>query len=452
LPFKEEYMSTSEVYVFNIPEYNLNDIYDVLPDNVFSTILPGNKIIFKPNWIRESHLIRPNEWEQVITHPTIITAVLKKVLGKLEGLGEISIVDGPETASSFEKILSHYPISLWKKMADEAGITLSIIDLREDEWISDANVVIVRNKLPGDPHGSTEINLLNSESEFFSHSPKNGYFGADSDILETNLAHDGSNNLYRVSRTVLEADVFINIPKLKTHKKAGITCNLKNLVGINTYKNFLPHSMIGTIADGGDQFPRRNSKSIIESSLMPWVHQYILVNPRLSRWFSPLMGLGNRIFGNNAKTIRGGSWYGNDTIWRTIVDLNKILLYANPDGTMRKDEWHYAKKYITVVDGILAGEGNGPKSPDPVKLGYLFCGTNPVATDAVCANFMGFDPLKIPGISKAFLVKKYSLTNFIYSQIVAKIGNKNFKLGTIPPKYIKIFHPHNGWVGHIEIQ
>lgn len=446
-------MSASTVFVFSIPDYNTSDIYKVLPEDVFSLIVPGNRIVLKPNWIRESHIFRPDEWEQVITHPSVITAVLKKVLEKLKGKGEISIVDGPETASSFEKILSYYPVSLWNTMAGEVGITLDIVDLREDEWISDANVIIERKKLPGDPLGSTQVNLLNDTSEFFTHSPsKKGYFGADSDISETNQAHDGSNNLYRVSRTVLEADVFINLPKLKTHKKAGITSSLKNLVGINTYKNFLPHNSIGTFEDGGDQFPEKNSKSVIESFLMPFIHRHILVSPVLSRLFSPLMGLGKRVFGDNSKTIRGGSWYGNDTMWRTILDLNKILFYANPDGTLREDEWSAAKTYITVVDGVLAGEGEGPKSPDPVHLGYIFCGTNPVATDAVCANFMGFDPLKIPAIAKAFSVKRYALANFNYDQIVAKINNENFKPGEIPPKFIKNLHPHRGWIGHIEIQ
>ena len=32
-----------------------------------------------------------------------------------------------------------------------------------------------------------------------------------------------------------------SLPKLKTHKKAGITCALKNLIGINGNKEYLPH-------------------------------------------------------------------------------------------------------------------------------------------------------------------------------------------------------------------
>lgn len=444
-------MTTSEVYVFKVSKYNLSDIYEILPDSVFSLIHPGNKIVLKPNWIRESHIARPNEWEQVITHPTVITAVLKKVLEKLQGQGTISIIDGPETASSFEKILSHYPVAEWKAMAANTGISLEIIDLRDDEWVNEGEVTIERKKLAGDPRGSTQINLISDESEFFSHTPRNGYFGADSNIAETNQAHDGTRNLYRVSRTVLEADVFINMPKLKTHKKAGITASLKNLVGINTYKNFLPHNSIGTSADGGDQFPKKTSKSIIESHLMPFIHQNILASTRLSKLFRPVMSLGTKIFGDNSQTIRGGSWYGNDTLWRTILDLNKILLYANPDGSLRDDKWLSTKKYITVVDGIIGGQGNGPKAPDPINLGYLFCGTNPVATDAVSAYFMRFNPLKIPSIANAFTVKRYSIVNFRYEDIIAKISNGNYKLEEIPNKYSMNFRPHHGWVGHIEL-
>ncbi len=40
-----------------------------------------------------------------------------------------------------------------------------------------------------------------------------------------------------MSKSPLVADVFINLPKLKTHKKCGLTVNLKSLVGINANKN-----------------------------------------------------------------------------------------------------------------------------------------------------------------------------------------------------------------------
>ena len=70
---------------------------------------------------------------------------------------------------------------------------------------------------------------------------------------------------YAISRSPLEADVFISIPKLKTHKKCGITVNLKGLVGINANKNWLPHYSFGAPEDGGDQFDKGSLKTKFEN-------------------------------------------------------------------------------------------------------------------------------------------------------------------------------------------
>jgi uncharacterized protein (DUF362 family) len=44
---------------------------------------------------------------------------------------------------------------------------------------------------------------------------------------------------YYVSRPVYEADIFINLPVIKTHKFAHYSCSLKNLVGI-THPRYRP--------------------------------------------------------------------------------------------------------------------------------------------------------------------------------------------------------------------
>ncbi|MDZ7775698.1 MAG: hypothetical protein U5L09_08940 [Bacteroidales bacterium] len=31
---------------------------------------------------------------------------------------------------------------------------------------------------------------------------------------------------------------------------------------------------------------------------------------------------------------KAAGWYGNDTTWRMVTDLNKIALYGKPDGTV----------------------------------------------------------------------------------------------------------------------
>ncbi len=439
------------VYIREINEYDENEIYKALENSLFEPIITAKKVVIKPNWVREAHIERPGHWDYVITHPQIISAVLRKVIEMLPPGGRVSIMDGPEFSSSFEKIMSYYPVALWKQQASLKDIEIEIIDLRDEIWIDNGNVVIKREKNAGDPRGSTQINLLGNLSEFNDHSKsKKGYFGADSNIDETNKAHDGVNNLYRVSTTALECDVFINLPKLKTHKKAGITSCLKNLVGINTYRNYLPHYSIGTKENKGDQFYLSGTKQKIEGRLMPLIHQYIRTNTFLSKGLSPFMSIGKFFFGNNKQTIRSGSWYGNDTIWRMILDINKVLLYADASGEIRQDNSESRKKYIGIVDGILCGEGNGPKIPDPKKLNYLVQGSNPAVIDAVCSEVMGFDNSKIPSIKHAFLIKKLKITHFSYDEIFVIFDENKYNINEVPFSKKKKFTAANGWINNIE--
>jgi len=70
--------------------------------------------------------------------------------------------------------------------------------------------------------------------------------------------HNPGNNIYIIDKSVLEADVVIQLPKLKTHGKAGITCCLKNSVGINGQKDALVHHLKGSRQTGGDAYPYFN--------------------------------------------------------------------------------------------------------------------------------------------------------------------------------------------------
>jgi len=51
---------------------------------------------------------------------------------------------------------------------------------------------------------------------------------------------------------------------------------------------------------------------------------------------------------------------------------------------------------LVVVDGSMAMEGNGPSGGPTFKMNVIVAGTNPLATDMVAANLMGFEPKEIP--------------------------------------------------------
>ncbi len=445
-----------EVFLKKINRYDREGILRTLREwaTLFERIHPGNTVVLKPNWLAHSHKYNPQEWESVITHPTVITAVLDRVLEQLDGKGKVIITDGPQTDSSWDKIMERMTPGLWVEMGKKAGVEVEILDLREDEWVNVGDVTVERRKLPGDPKGSTEVDL-GGASEFINHKPSpKGYYGADYNKEETNRVHSNGHHIYRVSRSVMEADVFINLPKLKTHKKAGITCSLKNLVGINTYKNYLPHHNEGTPDMGGDQFPEASVKNKTESAVIEKFKTMLNRHPEWGKWLIPVKKAGRKVFGDTRETIRSGNWWGNDTLWRTVLDLNKILFYANPDGSLREDKIENQKKYISIVDGIIAGQGNGPEAPDPFTAGVLIAGTNPVSVDVVCAKIMGFDWQKIPSLKNAFRIRHYPLCNFEYRdvQLVSADPRFNKSLAEISRQDCFRFAPHFGWVGHIELE
>ncbi len=47
---------------------------------------------------------------------------------------------------------------------------------------------------------------------------------------------------------------------------------------------------------------------------------------------------------------------------------------------------------VTIVDGVIAMEGNGPSSGSPFDLGLIIAGRDAVAVDAVVADIIGFGP------------------------------------------------------------
>jgi uncharacterized protein (DUF362 family) len=56
---------------------------------------------------------------------------------------------------------------------------------------------------------------------------------------------------------------------------------------------------------------------------------------------------------------------------------------------------------LVVIDASTAMEGNGPTNGDLVQMNLIIAGTNPLATDMVAANIMGFQPSEIPTFSWA---------------------------------------------------
>ena len=241
----------------------------------------------------------------------------------------------------------------------------------------------------------------------------------------------------------------INLPKLKTHKKAGVTVSLKNLVGLNVDKNLLPHHSLGTPSEGGDAYAVSASGQRLEGRILRRVKPVMARSKLAARGGAIAKPFARRIFGDTKEVVRSGNWWGNDTLWRMIHDLNRILLYARHDGSVADVP---QRRTVSLVDGVIAGEGRGPEGPDPVRANVLIAGVDFVAVDIVAATLMGFDFRKIPHLARALDPHPLPLTSIEVDELTvsSNVPEWNRNLWEIDPKAMFSFEPHFGWAGNIE--
>ena len=245
-------MNQTPEVIFKKTSYN----YEILKPVVFEMIEAIDDHLIKKN---DKVLIKPNfllpavPEKAVTTHPLIIKAVAEYVLGKG---GRIQISDSP-AMGSFKNILEK---GGYKKAFED-------IDIEFKEFKTSVKVDI------GGPFGKIDM-----------------------------------------ARDAFEADVVINLAKLKTHSQMLLTLGVKNLFGC-------------------------------------------IIGFKKPEWH-----------------LRTG--VDREMFARLLVQIYKAV---NPS--------------ITIIDGILAMEGQGPgKSGTPRHLGILVGGRNALAVDRAVCSMLGIDP------------------------------------------------------------
>jgi len=414
-------------------------------------VKPGDTVFLKPNMIAHRHVLR-DEWDSLITHGSVIRAVIDYVHLALRGEGRIWLGDAPQTDSHWDELMQRMGLAaLQEWYRAQHGFAIEVLDLRDEHYVEKDGIYVETVKLPGDPRGSVAIDLAQDSTFTEVDRQKRRYYGAFYDWKETNSHQRAGRHEYAISRSPLEADVFIGLPKLKTHKKCGITVNLKGLVGINANKNWLPHYSFGAPEDGGDQFDKGSLKTKFENWIVVPAKQLLLADmPLVKTLARKTKKVGYDMFGSNEQVVRSGNWHGNDTVWRMCLDLNRILLHGAIDGTMRPAG--QAKRFFSVVDGIVAMEGNGPQGGDRRLEGLVIAGANPVAVDATCARLMGFDPWKLALVREAFAAHRWPLIEGGEADIapVSNVPRWSRPIGAWTPDDSLRFKPHFGWVGTME--
>lgn len=251
-------MSTAKVSIVRAYDYDSAQLYSAVETSIKligglgAIVKPGSKVFVKIN-----HLSPPSEAERgIVTHPAFVEAVLE--LLKRAGA---EIIAGDDIDSDAG---DGFQISGIRQMCEKAGVRL--INLRETGFV---------------------------ETSCEGHFLKKVY----------------------MSSTVLEADVIINLPKLKTHSLTVFTGGVKNMFGV------IPQ------------------------------------------------GLRTRF---HAEYVR------NEDFAHMLTDVFSV-----------------AVPHLTIMDGIIAMEGEGPADGKLRRVGVVLASRDAVALDAVATRIIGGNPLDI---------------------------------------------------------
>lgn len=373
--------------------------------NPFSAFVKhGDRVVIKPNLVLH-HSGSKEDISAVVTHASLIRPLIDYTILALQGTGEIIVGDAPHGDANFDIITKAnglFDLVEWYK---SKGYNIQLRDFRKFVYPKGfkSSVLVERE---GDPDGYVSVDLGE-------HSHLNGLnnldrlYGSDFDRSFIVRQHQGGHHKYLVSGTIMRADVVISVPKLKTHRKAGVTINMKNLVGINGDKNYLAHYRIGSPAQGGDEYPNTKNPLLL---FYRWYERFsgdhfMAKNTMFYRYLNKICRIPSYagvalycLFKGKENVATCGAWHGNDTCWRMCLDLNYILRFANKEGFVCDEP---QRRYFALVDGLIAGEGDGPMKPAPKPIGTLLAGLSPYKVDYIASYIMGFDPQKLPQIKTA---------------------------------------------------
>jgi uncharacterized protein (DUF362 family) len=446
-----------------------NDLYNTPDWNPFgSFIIPGTRIVIKPNAVWDINLNPKETVFASITHGSVLRAVIDYAFIALKGKGKIIIADCP---------LAHCDFVNWARITGIRDIVdyyntcarfeIQVLDLRKLyvpwDFSSSYAPAHLREYSDRDPEGYLEVDLKNDSlfTELGDDLCKL-FYGSDYNRELTVQHHINGHHKYLVARTLLNADTLISVPKLKVHSKVGVTLNIKGMVGTQGDKNYIPHYRIGIPARGGDEFPDQGWLQNTINRYRMWLLTRVLSKEnswsdrsyralytiqKINQRFADKLGRlkqGSQYVGN----IVGGAWYGNDTAWRMALDLTRIMLYTDKEGRLQDSS---QRGFFSVVDGIIGGEGEGPLAPTAKNCGAIISGCNPLAVDMVATRLMGFDPNKIKmleqGQKQAWL-NTWSSGGKRIQVMSDDLGYLDFWKST--SRFLE-FTSSKGWRGHIEV-
>lgn len=394
--------------------------------------IKNKKVLIKPNWVKHNS----NEADQLclVTHPGFVLATLRIILEKAPK--EIVIGDAPIQGCIWRKLISDDFLLKVSDLSKNYSIPITIKDFRRTT-VEDSLSFVARNKVPLAEYVIFDLGKESALEPIYSNSPT--FRVSDYDPRRLAESHKIGMHKYCITRELFDTDLVISMPKVKTHQKAGVTCALKNLVGLNGDKDFLPHHRIGGTGFGGDCYPGKNYFRRLSEFFRDMANRNI--GKKAYHFFRILSVVFWKFNKNSNLHTPGAAWYGNDTVWRMVLDLNKIAIYGKEDGSISHTP---QRSVFSLSDGIIGGQGNGPLKPEPLPLGLIAFSNVSSLNDAAITHLLGFSINKIPLIRESLRLMPFDNEEIILNgQKITLEELLNYKVYTTPPP---------GWAGHIEFE
>jgi hypothetical protein len=422
----------------------LSDIYNDLPrlkrmisciinDGLADDYVKNKKILLKPNWVLHSKI--KNDDICLRTHDNFLLAALEIILEKKPSI--VIIGDAPLQGCFWDKMMTPALLEKIKELSARFAVLVEIKDFRRRFFDPTQNNPLSERR----PLAEYVIFDLGKQSflEPISINKKNIFRVNNYDPDQLAEAHTVGMHKYCITKELFDVDIVISLPKIKTHQKTGITGALKNLVGVNGDKNHLPHHRLGGTGFGGDCYPGKNYLRLWSELCLDNANRN---QGKIIYWFWIKMG---SLFWRMTKPTKvhqlAASWYGNDTTWRMVMDLNKIALFGKVDGSLADQP---QRTLFSLCDGIIGGQGDGPLNPEPLPLGVICFSNNSAITDISMALLMHFDFHKIPLLETAYnLSDKKNDINLIFNgSPITLEGLTHHAIETLPAP---------GWVDYLKV-
>jgi len=345
-----------------------------------------------PDWNPLQHIIRPGD--RVLIKPNLVDASTWRNGQMTHPAILRPIIDfvykacGPQGSI----VVGDAPWSLdvFAPLVQKTGIQALV------DWLAHQGVPITLVDLNTSDQQHTPLIDLGHYSEF--HGMQRTWFDGHGQPML--LDGEPGVGRYRIAHHVLDADVVVSVPKAKVHCSGGITVAMKNTIGI------IP-AWDGTYNDG---------------VLKDCAHTSDV---------------------DQAAGVRG-IYLDNDTIWRTMADLNRIKRYADANGKVHSSP---QRRLLCIVDAIIAAEAS-QYNPIPYPLNTVIIGSDPIAVDAITARCMGFDSRLLKSVTRAGHNPELPLGHSHPAQIKVHTNDKG-----LSHTYRHALQPElqvYSWQGHLE--